>query len=164
MGVADFFGVAFLAVAFFGAAVCLVLIGAAAFVLVTRPDLVLVSTFGTSTMAGAYDQVNMLQRTYESGMLTLVGALALFFALGLAVLAFGVAAAVFLAAGAFFVVVPLVADFFGAAFLVVVAGVAFGLASLASLGSFGSLASFYMAVSDDGKDNADASITDLGSS
>ncbi len=53
LGVVDFFGVAFFAGAFFGAAGFFVVGGAVALVLVTRPDLVLVSTFGTSTTAGA---------------------------------------------------------------------------------------------------------------
>jgi hypothetical protein len=61
-GVADFFGVAFFAAAFFGAAAFFVAGGAVALVLVTRPDLVLVSTFGTSTIAGACDQVSILLR------------------------------------------------------------------------------------------------------
>jgi hypothetical protein len=60
LGVADFFGVAFFAAAFFGAPAFLVAAGAGCLVLVTRPDLVLVSTLGTSTTAGAYDHVNFL--------------------------------------------------------------------------------------------------------
>lgn len=73
-------------------------------------------------------------------MRTAVDGLAAFFALGLAVLALGLAAAVFFAAGVFFVVDVLAAVFFGAAFLVVVVvdagapvdAAAFGLASLFS--------------------------------
>lgn len=101
LGVGAFFGVAFFPAAFFGAAF---FAGAAglAVVLVTRPDLVLPSTFSTGTIAGAA-----------------VGALRL-----VAVLAFGLDAAVFLGAGAFFVagaalalvvvVLLAVVDFFGA--------------------------------------------------
>jgi hypothetical protein len=65
---------------------------------------------------------------------TAVDGLAVFFALGLAVLAFGLAAALFFAAGVFLVVgLALLAVFLGAAFFVtVVDGAAFGLASLAS--------------------------------
>jgi hypothetical protein len=138
LGVVEaFFGVVFFVEAFFGAAAFFVVGGAVALVLVTRPDLVLVSTLGTSTTAGAYDHVSRCLREHRVKERTAVDGLAVFFALGLAVLAFGLAAAVFLAAGAFLVVVALVADFFGAAFLVVV--VAAGLSSLAS---------FYLAVSD----------------
>lgn len=79
-------------------------------VLVTRPDLVLPSTFSTGTMAGAA-----------------VGALRL-----VAVLAFGLDAATFLGAGAFFVagaalalvVVVVVVDFFGAPAFLAVLGAA----------------------------------------
>lgn len=108
MGVGAFFGVAFFPAAFFGAAF---FAGAAglAVVLVTRPDLVLPSTFSTGTMAGAA-----------------VGALRL-----VAVLAFGLDAAAFLGAGAFFVVgaalalaVVEVVDFFGAPTFLVVLGAA----------------------------------------
>lgn len=105
-----FFGVAFFPAAFFGAAF---FAGAAglAVVLVTRPDLVLPSTFSTGTIAGAA-----------------VGALRL-----VAVLAFGLDAAVFLGAGAFFVagaalalvvVVLAVVDFFGAPAFLAVLGAA----------------------------------------
>jgi hypothetical protein len=52
-GVAAFFGVAFLAEAFFGVAAFFAEDDVEVLVLVTRPDLVLVRTFGTSTTAGA---------------------------------------------------------------------------------------------------------------
>jgi hypothetical protein len=145
LGVAAFFGVAFFVAVFLGAAAFLVVLGAACLVLVTRPDFVLVSTLGTSTMAGACDQVSILLCLSEATTRTAAGCLAVFFALGLAVLAFGLAAGVFLAAGAFLVAAGLVAaaGFFGAAFLVVAEGEsAFGL---------GSLASFYIIVSHDEK-------------
>jgi hypothetical protein len=69
-----------------------------------------------------------------------VGVFAVFLARGLAVLAFGLAAGVFLVAGAFFAVLALVAVFLGAAFLAVGAGED-------ALG-FASFGSFYLSVSD----------------
>jgi hypothetical protein len=54
-GVADFFGVAFFAAAFMTGAFFVV---AVVFDLVTRPDLVLPSILGSSTMAGALDHVS----------------------------------------------------------------------------------------------------------
>jgi len=96
-------------------------------------------------MAGAYDEVSILLCLSEAKTRTAVGCLAVFFALGLAVLAFGLAAGVFLAAGAFLAAAAglVVVVFFGAAFLVVAEGEsAFGLTSLGS---------FYMIVSNDEK-------------
>ena len=61
LGVVDFFGVAFFAGLFFVAAAFFVVV-ALALVLVTRPDLVLVSTWGASTTAGAYILVRRLLR------------------------------------------------------------------------------------------------------
>ncbi len=147
---------AFFAADFFGAAAFFVVGGAVAFVLVTRPDLVLVSTFGTSTIAGAYERINIRLRIQGTKKRTAVGVLAAFLALGLAVLAFGVAAAVFFAAGAFFAVVALVAVLFGGAFLVVVIeGVAFGLVSLGS---------FCLVISDAVERDGHVLVTDLGGS
>jgi hypothetical protein len=157
LGVAAFFGVAFFVAVFLGAAAFLVVLGAVCLVLVTRPDFVLVSTLGTSTIAGAYGQVSILLRQPEAKTSTAVGCLAVFFALGLAVLAFGLAAGVFLGAGAFLVaaglVVVVVVLFFGAGFLVVAVGEsAFGLASLGS---------FCMIVSNDEKNQPVRLITNL---
>jgi hypothetical protein len=64
-----------------------------------------------------------------------VDGLEAFFALGLAVLAFGLAVGAFLAAGAFLVVAVLLGVFLGAAFLAAGAGTAAGL-GLASFDSF----------------------------
>lgn len=59
MGVADFFGVAFLAAAFFLGAIALAT-GCGALDLVTRPDLVLPRTTGAfSSTAGACDGVSI---------------------------------------------------------------------------------------------------------
>lgn len=97
-----FFPVAFLAAGFFAGAAGL------AVVLVTRPDLVLPRTFSTGTIAGAA-----------------VGALRL-----VAVFAFGLDAAAFLGAGAFFVagaalaLVAVVVVFFGAPTFLAVLGAA----------------------------------------
>ena len=104
------------------------LVVAGALVLVTRPDLVLLKTLGTSTTAGACNIFEHHREWFEcKNALTAAGvdveALRL-----VEVLAFGLADFSFLAAGAFFVVVlfALVAVVFlgAAAFLV-----AFGLAS-----------------------------------
>lgn len=65
--------------------------------------------------------------------LTVVDGLAAFFALGLAVLAFGLATGAFFGAGAFLVAAALVAVFLGAPLLAGAAGTSsFGLASLGS--------------------------------
>lgn len=164
LGVVDFFGVAFFAGLFFGAPAFLGAVGAVCLVLVTRPDLVLVSTFGTSTTAGACNQVSIWSCLSVKEIHTALAGLAVFFALGLAVLAFGVAAAVFLVAGAFFVLAVLEELFFGAPFLVVadVVGVFClgSLGSLASLVSLASLGSFYLVVSN--MKDKKALITNLG--
>ena len=93
--------------------------------------------------------VNIQLRPFWTKIQTEVDGLAVFFALGLAVLAFGVAGVVFFVAGAFFVVEAFVEVFFGAAFLVVADVVVegFGLGSLAALVSLASLGSFYILVS-----------------
>jgi len=116
--------------AFLGAAVFL----SATLVLVTRPVLVFLSSVGTSTTAGACSRNG--QRGLNHTRFTIhtsagAFAVAVFLALGLAVLAL-VFVAVFFGA-AFFAVVALVlvAAFLGAAF-VAVGVVVFGLASLAS--------------------------------
>lgn len=56
----------FVVEAFFGADAFFAAVGAAALVLVTRPDLVLVSTLGTSTTAGAYDEVSIMRLLEDS--------------------------------------------------------------------------------------------------
>lgn len=95
---------------------------AGAFVLVTRPDLVFLSTVGVSVTAGAGASL-----------------VAAFLARGLALLA--LVFSVFFGAAAFFAVVALVEVFFGATVFLVAA--TFGLASFFS--AFG-LASFLAAV------------------
>jgi flagellar biosynthesis protein FliP len=116
--------------AFFGAAAFL----SATLVLVTRPVLVFLSSVGTSTTAGACSRDSQRGSNHATFAIhTSAGAfaVAVFLALGLAVLAL-VFVAVFFGAAFFAVVVlVLVAAFLGAAF-VAVGAVVFGLASLAS--------------------------------
>jgi hypothetical protein len=147
-GVAAFFGGVFLgAAAFFGAAAFLA--DVSALVLVTRPDLVLVRTLGTSTTAGACREKNVSNRVSKTcsvsrGVRTAVDGLVAFFALGLAVLALGLAVTAFFAAGVFFVVVLLAAVFFGAAFLAPVVGAVVAPVDGAAFG----LASFWIMIND----------------
>ena len=129
---AFFFGVAafFEAAAFLGPVDFFATATGLAVVLVTRPDLVLPRTLGTSTTAGACEPRQVSTKVRRDGSLTEAGALRLVavFALGFATAFSFLGAAAFLVAGALGLAFSfsLVAVFFGAAsFLVALVVVGF---------------------------------------